>query len=103
VTSTCDLDSSRRWESVSNVGNRPTFNGADQTVETYLLSELQGEKPQSIELAFHWRLRDEKRFESPELLRQQILLDAAKAQRFYRGDFDGSNCECALPFQPIGI
>ncbi len=84
ITSTRDLDSDRRWQSVTNIGYRPTFNGADQTVETFLLSEFDGQRPTRIELAFHWRLRDERRFDSAERLRQQILIDASRAERFFR-------------------
>jgi riboflavin kinase/FMN adenylyltransferase len=84
VTSTREPSTGRCWESVTNIGNRPTFNGAEQTVETFLLSPLEGETPRHIELAFHWRLRDEKRFESVESLRRQILTDAARAKRFFR-------------------
>lgn len=84
VTSTRDALGSRTWDSVTNIGNRPTFNGAERTVETFLLSPLDGETPGRIELAFHRRLRDEKRFESPDALRQQILSDADRAKRFFR-------------------
>lgn len=84
VTSTREPSTGRRWESVTNIGNRPTFNGAEQTVETFLLSPLDGPSPRRIELAFHWRLRDEKKFDTPESLRRQILADAARAKRFFR-------------------
>ena len=84
VTFTCDLESGRRWGSVTNVGSRPTFNGTDQTVETHLLEELEGRKPSRIELAFLHRLRDEKRFETPEKLRRQILKDVGQAKRYFR-------------------
>ncbi len=84
VTLTCDLESGRRWGSVTNVGSRPTFNGTDQTVETYLLDELQGREPSRIELAFLRRLRDEQRFETPEKLRRQILKDVDQAKRYFR-------------------
>jgi riboflavin kinase/FMN adenylyltransferase len=84
VTSTREPATGRRWESVTNIGNRPTFNGAEQTVETFLLSPLEGETPRLIELAFHWRLREERKFDSAESLRRQILADAARAKRFFR-------------------
>jgi riboflavin kinase/FMN adenylyltransferase len=84
VTSTREPATGRRWESVTNIGNRPTFNGAEQTVETFLLSPLEGEAPCRIELAFHWRLREERRFESAESLRGQILADASRAKKFFR-------------------
>jgi riboflavin kinase/FMN adenylyltransferase len=84
VSSTRELVTGRRWQSITNIGTRPTFNGAEQTVETFLLSALVGDTPTRIELSFHWRLRDEKRFDSPGALRSQILADAARAKRYFR-------------------
>ncbi len=84
VTCTREPSTGRRWDSVTNIGNRPTFHGSEQTVETFLLSRLDGPGPRRIELAFHWRLRDEKKFDSPEELRGQILTDAVRAQHFFR-------------------
>ena len=84
VTSTHEPSTGRRWESVTNIGNRPTFNGAEQTVETFLLSPLEGATPRRIELSFHWRLREEQKFDSAESLRRQILADAARAKRFFQ-------------------
>ncbi len=84
VTCTSDLESGRRWQSVTNVGSRPTFNGTDQTVETYLLEELAGRSPARIELAFLHRIRDEQRFETPEELRRQILKDVEQAKQYFR-------------------
>lgn len=72
------------WESVTNVGYRPTFNGHHLTIETFLLSPLQGEDPRRIEVEFLYRLRDERRFDSPEALKQQILRDVRRAQSFHR-------------------
>jgi FAD synthase len=45
---------------------------------------LEGEDPKRIELLFYRRLREEKKFESPEQLRRQILADAGQAERFFR-------------------
>ncbi len=84
VTLTCDRDSGKQWPSVTNVGSRPTFNGTEQTVETYLLEPLEGRPPSRIEPAFLHRLRDEKRFASAEELRRQILRDAESAKGYFR-------------------
>ena len=85
VTLTCDRDTGKQWPSVTNVGSRPTFNGSEQTVETYLLDEsLEGPAPSRIEPAFLHRLRDEKRFASAEDLRRQILRDVELAQQYFR-------------------
>ena len=84
VTLTCDRKSGRRWESVTNVGSKPTFNHSEQTVETHLIEPLDGQTPSRIEPAFLHRLRDEKRFASPKDLRQQILQDVKLAERYFR-------------------
>jgi riboflavin kinase/FMN adenylyltransferase len=85
VTRTTDLDRCRRWPSVTNIGYRPTFGGDDRlSIETFLLEPLEGETPRSIRVEFLWRLRDERKFESPEALKAQILHDVARAQRYFR-------------------
>ncbi len=84
VTETRDARSGRCWPSVTNIGSRPTFDGKGLHVETYLLSKLEGSAPERIELLFYRRLRDERKFASPEDLRRQILVDANRAQRFLR-------------------
>ena len=76
VTRTSDLEDGRSWESVTNIGYRPTFGDDDRlTIETFLLEPLVGETPGSIRVEFLWRLRDERKFESPEALKTQILKD----------------------------
>ena len=85
VTRTTDLDRRRSWESVTNVGYRPTFGGDPQiSVETFLLQPLAGETPGRIRVEFLWHLRDERKFENPETLRTQILKDVARAQAYFR-------------------
>jgi riboflavin kinase/FMN adenylyltransferase len=73
------------FQAVTNVGNRPTFGADSFTVESHLLDfhpiELTPETP--LELAFLHYIRPERRFESPEALRSQILRDVARAQRFF--------------------
>jgi riboflavin kinase/FMN adenylyltransferase len=86
ITETTGLDGgSRRWDSITNVGYRPTFD--DQhglTIETYLLSPFDDPAPNRIRLDFLRRVRDERKFESPEALKQQILRDVARAQAYFR-------------------
>lgn len=106
ITRTLFAGHSQDLASVTNIGFRPTFNGSSLTVETHLLdpmpeiaelpngSSLSNATGQSgsvevsnllrIELRFCRRLRDEKKFSSPEELRAQIALDVARAQRFFR-------------------
>lgn len=85
ITCTQDLDSARQWKSVTNVGHRPTFGGDDEiSIETFLLDPLTGETPKRIRVAFLWRLRDERKFESAEALKAQIMRDVARTQSYFR-------------------
>jgi riboflavin kinase/FMN adenylyltransferase len=74
------------FNAVTNAGTRPTFGEPSYAIETYLLNfreiDLTPETP--LELCFLKRLRGEKKFESPEALKAQIMQDVAKAQRYFR-------------------
>jgi riboflavin kinase/FMN adenylyltransferase len=82
ITCTRDLNGERRWQSVTNVGHRPTFGPGELSVETFLLQPLTGETPRRIRVEFLRRLRDERQFPSPA--EQQILRDVSRAQAFFR-------------------
>src|SRR5579884_1536881 len=84
VTRTHEPETGRGWDSVTNVGYRPTFGGGELTIETFLLDPLEGETPRQIRVEFLYRLRDERKFENPEALKQQILRDVARARKFHR-------------------
>jgi riboflavin kinase/FMN adenylyltransferase len=66
------------------VGYRPTFGGEDLSIETFLLSPLEGDTPKRIRLEFLRRVREERKFESPEALRLQIMHDVTRAQTYFR-------------------
>jgi riboflavin kinase/FMN adenylyltransferase len=84
ITRTRDLDDGRRWNSVTNVGYRPTFDGHTLSIETFLLQPLDGRSPKHIQVEFCRRVRDERKFDSPEELKAQILRDVNRAQAFFR-------------------
>jgi phosphoribosyl 1,2-cyclic phosphate phosphodiesterase len=69
--------------SVTNIGVRPTFNGANLSVETHLLDYSGNFTPKRIEVRFWKRLRAEKKFSGPEELKEQIAKDIAAANRFF--------------------
>jgi riboflavin kinase / FMN adenylyltransferase len=83
---TCLRVGDQVFESVTNVGNRPTFGADSFAVESHILNfqplELNDTTP--LELTFLDRLREEKKFASPDDLRTQILLDVARARRYFR-------------------
>ena len=74
------------FDSVTNVGTRPTFGVESFAIETHLLNfhpiELNPET--EVEIHFLQRLRDEIKFPSVEALREQIGKDVRKARRYFR-------------------
>lgn len=84
VTRTLDLKTRSRRNSITNVGYRPTFEGHELTVETFLLDPPGDAAPEEIEVSFLARVRDERKFASPEALKSQILRDVAVARRLHR-------------------
>jgi phosphoribosyl 1,2-cyclic phosphate phosphodiesterase len=69
--------------SVTNIGVRPTFNGAALSIETHLLDYTGNFTPKHIEVRFWKRLRAEKKFSGPAELRAQIAHDIAAANKFF--------------------
>jgi riboflavin kinase/FMN adenylyltransferase len=74
------------FQSVTNVGNRPTFGAESFAIESYILNfhpiDLSSNTP--IRLSFLHRLRAEKKFPSPEALKEQIGKDVGRAQKYFR-------------------
>ena len=73
------------FDSVTNVGNRPTFGSDSFAIESHLLNfhPLELSPETEVELYFLDRLRDEIKFPSVEALKEQIGRDVAKAQRYF--------------------
>jgi riboflavin kinase/FMN adenylyltransferase len=84
VTRTSDLEEGRAWDSITNIGFRPTFGGEHLTVETYLLDPLEGAAPRRIRVEFLRRVRAERAFANPAELKEQILRDVARAITYFR-------------------
>ncbi len=72
------------FQAVTNVGTRPTVAGSHLSVETHVLDQQIAVPPQSLELQFLHRLRDEQKFPSLEALREQLAKDVLRARRFFR-------------------
>jgi riboflavin kinase/FMN adenylyltransferase len=73
------------FDSVTNVGNRPTFGNDSFAIESHLLNfhPLQITAETEIEISFLSRVRDEIKFSSVDKLREQIQKDVAKTQRYF--------------------
>ena len=74
------------FDSVTNIGNRPTFGSDSFAVESHLLNfhPLEVTADTEVEIHFLDRLRDEIKFPSIDALREQIGRDVAKAQKYFR-------------------
>ena len=74
----------RRYHAVTNIGVRPTFQGADLRIETHVL-HFRGHLTRSrLRIEFLGRLRPEIRFHSPEELIEQIHKDIELAEKFFQ-------------------
>ncbi len=71
------------YASVTNVGTRPTFNGAGVTVESHLFGFGENLAGGAMEVRFHARIRDEQKFSGPDALRAQIARDIEAARKFF--------------------
>jgi len=82
---TCTRIGKEQFDSVTNVGNRPTFGAELFAIETHLLNfhpiELAPET--EVEICFLQRLRYEIKFPSVDALREQIARDVKKARRYF--------------------
>ena len=79
IYATWALVEGRRFPAATSVGVRPTFGGGARAVEAHLLDfhgELYGT---TVTLEFVARLREERRFESPQALAAQMERDVAQA------------------------
>jgi riboflavin kinase/FMN adenylyltransferase len=83
---TCTRVANERFESVTNVGNRPTFDGQSFAIETHLLNfhPISLDEQTEVEITFLKWLRPEVKWPSPDALKQQIGKDVARAKRFFR-------------------
>ena len=72
----------RSLPGVANIGNRPTVDGGTRyLLEVHLFDFTRSVYGEHVEVEFVLKLRDEKKFDSFEALRRQILEDAASARK----------------------
>ena len=66
--------------SVTNVGFNPTFGEGPRTIESYIIDFQEDLYGQQVSLFFIKRIREEKKFPSPDLLVKQMKKDVLSAQ-----------------------
>jgi len=70
----------RRLASVTNIGIRPSFDGQNRTIESYIFDFDKDIYNQTFALEFVERLRPEKKFDGIDALISQITRDAEQAR-----------------------
>ena len=69
---------------IANLGTRPTIEGGAKAVlETHLFDFSEDIYGRYVEVHFHAKLRDERRFESLDALKVQIAADVDQARRYF--------------------
>lgn len=69
---------------VTNIGSRPTFEGATYAIETHVLDDPGDLYDRPMEVRFHARLRKEIKFDSARALVEQVGRDVERARAFFR-------------------
>ncbi len=69
--------------SVTNVGTQPTFDRSEIRIETHILDYTGDLYEADISLRFLEKIREERRFDSPDELRRRIGEDLRQAQQYF--------------------
>ena len=83
VWATLEKDQQRR-AAMMNIGRRPTFEGKGQTLEVNILDFDDDLYGQRVNISFVQRLREERRFDSPEALVEQLRRDRETVERLFK-------------------
>ena len=70
-----------KYLGMMNIGNRPTINGDNQTQEVHLFDYNQSIYGDTIKVCFLKKIRNEKKFDSLEELKKQLLKDQEICKR----------------------
>lgn len=86
VYATCVRFGLRTYLSVTNIGYRPTFGGKKLNVETHLLNFRKKIYGKKIRIEFIKKIRDEKKFSTPQDLIKQITSDITEANKIFKNE-----------------
>ncbi|MFC2020920.1 bifunctional riboflavin kinase/FAD synthetase [Chloroflexota bacterium] len=70
----------KTYQSMTNIGKRPTFDGKERTVETYLLNYQGNLYGHELKIDIVERLRGEERFDTVDELKKQMTEDIEKGK-----------------------
>lgn len=73
----------RRYQGVANLGKRPTVGGLKTLLEVHLFDYAGDAYGQRVCVDFHRQIRQERKFSSFEMLKQQIHADIIEAKAYF--------------------
>jgi len=71
----------KKYKGISNMGVRPTVGGEQPVLEVHLFDFSQEIYGQRLDVEFKFKIRDEKKFESLDFLKEQIQKDISLAKK----------------------
>jgi riboflavin kinase/FMN adenylyltransferase len=74
----------QEYHGVMNIGNRPTVKGSDLRIEVHLFDFNEDLYGQSMQIQLDAFIRQEKRFDSIDLLKSAIETDCIQVKNFYK-------------------
>ncbi|HBO38786.1 MAG TPA: bifunctional riboflavin kinase/FAD synthetase, partial [Pasteurellaceae bacterium] len=77
------LKSGELFSGVANIGQRPTVNGVKQLLEVHIFDFNQQIYGENIEVEFCRKIRDEIKFLSVDVLKEQIGKDVQTARNYF--------------------
>ncbi|MDD6910629.1 bifunctional riboflavin kinase/FAD synthetase [Actinobacillus minor] len=72
------------YSGIANVGNRPTINGTKPLLEVHILDFNRSIYGEAVEVSFLKKIRNEVKFPSFEVLKEQIEKDRQQAVEFFK-------------------
>lgn len=84
VYATESIVGGRKFQSVTNVGVRPTFDGQGLSIESHLFDFADPVASGRLKVQFWKHLREERKFDGADALKTQIALDIRAAQQFFK-------------------
>ena len=81
----------RVLQGVASIGTRPTVNGVDTILEVYILDFNQDVYGYGVEVEFLYKIRDEEKFESLEVLTSHIENDIKLAKTYFANQVASGN------------
>jgi len=74
---------SKIFSSITHVGSKPTFNETEVMVETYIIEYNDSLYEKNLRVHFFKKIRDERKFETPEALSLQIKKDLENTLAYF--------------------